>query len=289
MSKGTVVILVVLGCLLLAVANVALWASLDVFNPGRFGQRVAEGMQSDGASQALAGAIVARIIEYYPEFPPLAQVPAQEVVAWLLQRPAFTPVFRETAAMASAVMTTSAQDVIGIDLSGVSSQVVGVVTSIDPDAGANAQTAVQSAQESGPLAIYESGQFPKLRGLANTVPWLWPLAGLGAIALLVGAYLKAAKQKHALTTIGIGVLITGILVLLLIPALHAPVQNSITDPVMRMVVGEVLSALTRGLAIQCILLGLIGVVLIVASHKVHKDEQAPASPAPAASDQPSSA
>ena len=275
MSKGTVVILVIVGCILLAVANVALWASLDLFNPGRFGERVAEGLQSDAASQALAGAIVDRIMEYYPEFPPLAQVPAEEVVAWLLQRPVFAPVFKETAAVASAVMTTSAQDVIGIDLSGVSSQVVGVVTSIDPDAGANAQAALEAAQESEPLA--------------NTVPWLWPLAGLAAIALLVWAYLKAAGQKHALTTIGIGVLITGILALLLIPALHAPVQNSIPNPVMRTVVGEVLSALTRGLAIQSILLGLIGVVLIVASHKVHQDEQAPASPAPAASDQPSSA
>ncbi len=284
MSKGTVVILVVLGCLLLAVANVALWASLDVFNPGRFGERVAEGMQSDAASQALAGAIVARITEYYPELPPLAQVPAQEVVAWMLQRPAYTFVFKETAAVASVVMTTSAQDVIGIDLSHVGDQVVGVVTAISPDAGTNVQAAVDSAHESGPLAIYESGRFPRLRGLANTVPWLWPLTGLGAIALLVWAYLKAEAQKRALTTIGIGVLITGILVLLLIPALHAPVQNSITDPVMRTVVGEVLSTLTRGLAIQSILLGFIGAVLIVVSHKKdHKDEQAQASPA--ASDQ----
>ena len=94
MSKGTVVILVIVGCILLAVANVALWASLDLFNPGRFGERVAEGLQSDAASQALAGAIVDRIMEYYPEFPPLAQVPAEEVVAWLLQRPVLPPLPR---------------------------------------------------------------------------------------------------------------------------------------------------------------------------------------------------
>ena len=87
MSKGAVIILVILGCLLLAVANVALWATLDVFDPGRFGDRVAEGLQSDAASEALARAIVARIMEDRPELPPLAQIPAQEVVTWLLQRP----------------------------------------------------------------------------------------------------------------------------------------------------------------------------------------------------------
>jgi hypothetical protein len=43
-QKGVVITLVVLGCLLLAVANVALWTMLDVFNPGRFGEWVAEGL-----------------------------------------------------------------------------------------------------------------------------------------------------------------------------------------------------------------------------------------------------
>ena len=92
---------VILGCLLLAVANVALWASLDVFNPGRFGERVAEGLQSDAASEALARAIVFRVMEGQPELPALVQLPAQELVTWLLQRPALTVVFKETAAVAA--------------------------------------------------------------------------------------------------------------------------------------------------------------------------------------------
>jgi hypothetical protein len=289
-----VITLVVLGCILLAVANVALWASLDLFNAGRFGERVAEGLQSDAASEALAGAIVARIVEYYPEFPPLAQIPAREVVTWLLQRPAFAVVFEETAAVALAVMTTSAQDVVGIDIaqviSNVGSQVAGVVVAINPDAGGNAQAALDSAldaaQESGPLAIYESGRFPKLRGLANTVPWVWPLAGLGAIALLAVAYFRAEDRKSALTTVGIGVLITGLLVLFLVPALQAPVRNNIADPAMRTVVGEVLSALTRGLAIQSMLLGFIGAILIVASHFAYQENE-PAQASTAAPAQPS--
>jgi hypothetical protein len=303
MSKGTVVILVVVGCLLLAVANVALWASLDVFNPGRFGDRVAEGLQSDAASEALAGAIVARVMEGHPELPALVQVPAQEVVTWLLQRPALTFVFKETAAVGSAVMTTSAQDIVGIDigkvLSNVGDQFVSVVSAIDADAGANAQAAVDaamdSADQSEPLALYESGRFPKLRGLANTVPWLWPLAGLAAIALFVVAYLRAASQKRAMTSIGIGVLVTGVLCLLLVPAVRAPAQNAVTNPAMQAVVAEVLRAITRGLAIQSLLLGFVGVILIVAGHTVHKEDgQAAASAAaptqpPATPDQPPAA
>jgi hypothetical protein len=167
--------------------------------------------------------------------------------------------------------------------------VVGIVSAIDtvnPEAGASLQAALESVQESERLAIYESGTFPKLRQISNTVPWLWPLAGLGAIALFVVAYLRAQNQPDALKYIGVGVIITGGLELLLIPALHAPVQNNIANPAMRTVVGEVLSVLTRGLAIQCLLLVFIGVAAIAISLNLSKEvEEVQASPD--ASDQPS--
>ena len=273
MSKNTVIILVVLGCILLAFGNVTLWATIDVFNPGRFGQRVAEGLQSDAASEALADATIVRIMEYYPELPRLVKGPAKEVVTWLLQRPAFTPVFRKSASVAWVIMTTSAQDVIGLDISNVGDYVVVVVTGLNAEAGAATQVALEAAYDRGPLTIYESGHFPKLRGLSNTVPWIWPFAILAAIGLFVVAYLKAKAQKSALMTIGTGILITSILVLMLIPALRAPVQNSITNYTAQVVVREVLTTLMRGLVIQCIVLGLIGVVLIVASQYIHKKDK----------------
>jgi hypothetical protein len=68
------------------------------------------------------------------------------------------------------------------------------------------------------------------------------------------------------------------------------VQNNITDPAMRTVVGEVLTVLTRGLAIQCLLLIFIGVIAIVASHYLFKeDDQAQASPAAPAQQSPNAA
>ena len=273
MSKNKVIILVVLGCILLAFGNVSLWATRDVFNPERFGQRVAEGLQSDAASEVMADATIARIMEYYPELPRLVRGPAKDVVTWLLQRPAFTPVFRKTASVAWVIMTTSAQDVIGLDLSNVGDYVVVVVTSLNAEAGAVTQVAMEAVYESGPLIIYESGHFPKLRGLSNTVPWIWPFAILAAIGLLVVAYLKAKEQKSSLMTIGTGILITSILVLMLIPALRAPVQNSISNYTTQVVVREVLTTLMQGLVIQSIVLGLIGVILMVASQYFRKKDK----------------
>lgn len=269
MSNSLVIVLVIVGCILLAVANLTLWASRDVFNADRFGDHVAEGLQSDAASQALAEVAVQRVVENHPNFPPLARTPAEEIVTWLLQRPVFIPVFERSAAAAYTVMTTSAEDVIGIDMSAMISnvgpQIVGVVTAIDPEAGANIQAALDSAQESGPLVVYESGRFPRLRGLANAVPWIWPFTGLGAIALLGVTYWMAKSRRSALLAIGLGVLVVGLLTLLLIPALQAPVRNNISNPEMQIVVSQVLAEFTWGLAIQSLIVGLIGLALIVVS------------------------
>ena len=96
---------------------------------------------------------------------------AEEAVAWMLQRPVFTPVFKGVAAVAMTVMTTSALEVVGIDIAEVASnagpKVVEAISVVNPDAAAKAGAAMDDAiaksQEIGILAIYEQGRFPKLR------------------------------------------------------------------------------------------------------------------------------
>ena len=281
MSKGTVVILVVVGCLLLALANVSLWATLDLFDPNRFSERVAEGMQTDAAAEGLALPIVNRILENNPEVPQIARVPAVEVVTWLLQRPAFTTIFKDTAKVANVVMTTSLEDVVGVDISGAVSHVIGVVSGVAPEVSDKLQARLDTAQEIGPLAIYEQGKTPKLRQISNVVPWLWPLTLLGAIALYAWAYYKAGNRREALTIIGSGVIITAVVELLFVPAIRNSAVNNITAPNLRTVVSEVVTVLTRGLAVQSLLLIFIGIVVIVAGHHFLKEDDSVQASAPA--------
>jgi hypothetical protein len=286
MSKGMMIILVIIGCILLALANVALWATLDVFNADRFGEHVAEGLQSDASVEALAGPIVDRMMVGYPEFPALLEGPAEEIVAWMLQRPVFTAVFKETAAVANKAMTTSAQDVVGIDIASVisnaGSTVTGVISAINPDAGAQAQTALETSLDTNErLAIYENGRFPNLRAISNLAPWLALLAGVGAIVLFVVAYMRAEDQHEALKYTGWGLIITGVLAFLLfVPVVQGVAQNNIADPIMAAVVGQVVSALTRAYAVQTLLLVLIGLIVLLVDHfRTKQAEQASASAA----------
>jgi hypothetical protein len=294
MSKTTTIILVVLGCLLLAVANLALWATLDIFNAERFGDKVAEGIQSPEASQALAAPIVDRLMESYPELPAIARGSAVEAVAWMLQRPLFTPVLKSSAAVAITVMTTSALDVVGIDIAEVASNagstVVGVISSVAPEAAANAETALEDAiatsQESGRLAIYEQGRTPKLRQISNISPWLAALGYLGAIVLFALSYMRSQDQHRTLTYIGVGIMVTAVLgFLLLSPLVQGVAQNNIANPTMQIVVGEVVSALLRGFAILSLLVFSIGGIVLIVNH-VKTGNDAPAAPAEAASPAP---
>jgi hypothetical protein len=292
MSKGTVILLVVIGCLLLAVANVALWATLDVFNADRFGEHVAEGLQSEASAEALAGPILDRLMAAYPDdFPALLRGPAEEVVMWTLQRPVFTAVVKETAAVANKAMTTSAEDVVGIDLgsavSNVGDTVVGVISTLDAEAGAKAQTALESVEEGERLAIYESGRFPALRTLSNLSPWLALLAGLGAIVLFVVANMRAEDQHGALQETSIGIMATAVIgFLLVVPLVNGIAQNNLANPTMAIVVGEVLSALVRGYAVQSLLLFFIGLILLIVNHyRSTPSDQAEAAPAPEAAAQ----
>jgi hypothetical protein len=304
MSKTTTIILVVLGCLLLAVASFALWATVDIFNAGRFGDHVAAGLQSPESTAALAEPIVDRLMASYPDLPDIARGPAEEAVAWMLQRPLFTPVFKGVAAGAIKVMTTSAEDVVGIDIAEVASNagstVLGVISAINPDAAANAEAALDDAiatsEESGRLAIYEQGRFPELRQVSNLAPWLALLAGLGAIALFVYSYMRAQNQHSALKYIGVGIMTTAVLgFLLLAPVVQAVAQNNITNPTMQIVVGEVVSVLVRAYAVQSLLVFSIGAIVLIVNHVV-VDQDAPAAEtetapatataAPAPADQP---
>jgi hypothetical protein len=232
---------------------------------------------------------------------PVRQV-AVEAVVWLLQRPIFTPIVEKTAAVASTAMTTSAQDVVGLDLaevaSNVASTVTGVISVLDEEAGADAQVALESAlaasEESGRLAIYEQGRFPQLRALSNMAPWLALLGGLGAIVLFVVAAVQAQDRHQAIKYTGIGIMVTGGLSFLLFaPVVQGAAQNNITDPTMQAVVGAVVSVLVRAFAVQSLLVFFIGLIVIAVNHAqaqpAGQDQPAAASPDEAEQAEPATA
>jgi hypothetical protein len=271
MSKRMVILVIVLGCALLAVANISLWATRDVFSSEHFGELVTEGLQSDQASRTLGGLIADQILANKPDLPVIAQVAAGEIAAWVLRRPVLAPVLEKAAATADLILTTSLDDAVSIDLEKAIPFVVGVVTAIDPELA----DSLGSVRDTGPLKLLGPDELPRLRQAAKIVPWLWPLSAFGAIVLFAAAYWSAQKRSEALVFIGSGVVITGVFQLLFFPAIRLAAENNITDSSVRVIVGEVVRVLLRDFQIQTILLIIIGLVVIGAS-RLHLKESAQA-------------
>jgi hypothetical protein len=267
-SRGWLTLLIVVGCILLVIANVSFWASFDLFNAERFGQLVAEGLLSARARAVLANEIVDQIMTDLPNVPEIVRVPAAEIIAALLQRPALTTVIEKLAAAANVVITTDVNDVVEIDLERVVPFFTGIAVAINPELA----DTVEAVQGSKVLTLLGPGELPRLRGAAKVAPWLWPLALPGAIGLFLMGLWWAENRRKVLKWIGWGVLVTAIIQMPFVMSARLAVENSVTNPNARVIVGEVIKVLTRGFLIQCLVLIVIGLILIVVSRYYFKEE-----------------
>ncbi|UCG25358.1 MAG: hypothetical protein JSW55_04995 [Chloroflexota bacterium] len=259
MSKSQSILLVIIGCLLLLVTNISIWATFNLFNSERFGELVAQGMQSEQASLVLAEEVTDFIFEDLADVPDAVRAAVVDIVAWIIQGPIFEPIIATFAGVAHAVMTTDLSDVLGFDLAEVMPYVIAVATVIDPELAEE----LSAVQQSEPFQLITTNELPGLTQAARIVPWLWPLAALGAIASLGIALRWAEDRPEAFKFIGIGVAASGAICLAFVPAARLSMENAIADPGARIVISEIVKALTRGLVIQSLILASLGVVAIV--------------------------
>jgi hypothetical protein len=263
MSRGTVIVLLVAGCILLAVANVAVWAARDLFDARRFGSLVAEGLQTDKSTQVLAGEIVDLLLTEFPDIPRIARLPAEELVATLLQRPAFTVVFEGAAGAAIVVMTTDVRDKVSIDLERVLPFLIAIITAIDPKLAADISA---TAQDSRVLQLMNHDELPRLNQAATVTPWLALVTLLGALVIFGVVLWRAADRSRALKYSGWGVIISAAIGLLIALPAGRIVENNIANPQVRVVVGEVWTALTRPLVAQSLLLIILGAIVLIVNY-----------------------
>ena len=236
----------------------------------RFGALVAEGLQTDEATEGLSILIMDKVLENRPNVPGFVRQPAEEFVSRLLQRPILGSVLEKVAADADVLIMSGVGDAISLDLEKVVPFVVSLMTTIDPELAAE----FEDAPAAEPIRLLASSELPKLNQVVKILPWLWPLAGLGALALFGLVYWRAQIRRDALLYVGLGVTITSFIGLLFISAMRLTVENDIVSPPVRLIVGEVMTVFTRELIVQTVLLLGIGVVVTIASQYMATDENA---------------
>lgn len=273
MSKRAVVVAIVIGCVLLAVANVSLWITLNILSPERFGELVADGLQSSEATQAIATEVVDHLLADYPAVRAVAGPFAEDLIAALLQHPILTSVIEGVAAAANIALTTDLRDVIPLEVQEIVPFVLGVVYAVDPE------LAEQTTAEltSGPITLLGSDELPNLSSVSKFLPWLWPIALLGALGLFVLVIRRGPDRAKSVIYTGIGVVITGGVMLLFVPAIRLASTGNVTTSTARIIVGNVVGALLRGYVVQDILLIIAGLILVVVGRRYLNEGREPTS------------
>ena len=277
MSKRAVIVTVIVGCVLLAVASASVWITLNVLSAERFGELAAEGLQSPEATQAIAAEVVDHLLSDYPAVRAVAGPVAEDLIAGMLQHEILTGAIETVAAAANLALTADLRDLIPLKVQEIAPYIVGVVYAVDPELAEQ----ISAELPSGPITLLNIGELPSLAAVSKVIPWIWPIAALGAVGLFALAIWRGGYQARSVLYTGIGVAVTGGILLLFLPAIRLSSTGGVETSTALIVVGSVVDALIRGYVIQNVLLIVVGLVLVIVGRNSLAGEPETASPAPA--------
>jgi hypothetical protein len=115
----------------------------------------------------------------------------------------------------------------------------------------------------GTFVLFESRQVAVIQQVLNTLDALGLWLIIGALAILFVAWLVSLWRRSTLLWIGLALAITMTLSLILFALTKPVVLASIADPLFRTVTGAIWDVVTRGLVWQTIFLLVVGVLLAI--------------------------
>jgi hypothetical protein len=246
-------LLIVLGCLVLVVANLASWLRGTVLDTDDWVSAVGPLSRNEVIVNTLSGYVTAEVFKAI-DVEQVAQQVLPEEVSFL------------SAPLTSAVHGL-AMGVLRFDGSYVSTQggqltldLSGLFTGIQASLGLQGLD-LFGEEGAGKFVLLESHQvgavqqaLSSLNAVGLVLPWL-------ALAILVIAWFLSLTRRRTLLWIGAGVSVSMVLFLLLLALAQPAVLASIADPLVRTLIGEVWDTVIRGLIVQTIVVLVIGLLV----------------------------
>lgn len=280
--RFTVGLLIVLGCLVLALANVAFWVRFTALNTNGWVAAVGPLSQNPVVVDAVSGIAVQELYaavdveevarELLPEefqgfSGPLANV-IQGLVRDAISAVLESDEFHEVWLAANRTVHRTLVDAlrgkgslvyieggqVTVDLSDVFGFVEGTLGLEGLDL---------FGEDWAKFVLFSSDTLASLQravALLDAVGLLLPLLALAAFVI---AWLVSLWRRRTLLWIGVGVAITMVLSLVMLGLLRPVLQASVTLPNVRAVFMEIWDTVTRGFLVQTILLFVVGVLLAV--------------------------
>lgn len=257
MSRRVATSLLVVGIVLLFVFNLSLWLWTTLVDTDTFAATTTSAMTSDDSLAAIAEVTVTRLLADRPLVLAAVGDQLEAVVAGILNTDLFQRTFEELSATLHRVLTSTGVREVSFDVSRLREIVNGVAEILNRDA------------PSGPLAgqpdrivLFEGRDFPKIRQLADTVPWVCVISGLLTLGIVGAVFVWANDRTVALRRFGFMLFAMALVTILLILPARSMTLSSFPTESQRIVAGNLFDAYLIRLLYQSIVLAIVGVVLI---------------------------
>jgi hypothetical protein len=262
-SYRKVVVFSLLSAVLLLITNSAYWINNQIFNSDNFTNTVTTSLSSESSRDAISEQISNRIYAENPIAQRVAGDFTAKVVSGLLNTNQFENILTTAVEKLQVYATSSNQESVAIDLSGVK-DVVSQLTRVSENLGRDVSFETENIPDE--IVILNEEDVPDLYKVGVVFLWLAPISLLGAIILLAYPYTKKYyNRKKILLIQGMIVTATGFSALLLGPLFKPPILSAINEPNNRIVVGNMYDAFINTFNQQTIYLAYVGVIAVIVS------------------------
>ena len=237
-------ICLVAGAACLAVAAVTFVAARNLFNPQVFGARAARSLSDPGVSAYAADRIATAVIRSRPDLITVRPL-LVAAAAGIVPTEAFRALVQRAAKEAHRAAFSEASERIVLSIPDFEVLVKEALNQASPEIAAKVPKRLDSVLAS--LGESRSTQYlVDLSRFGRRLQWLWRLLFPAGLILLVVAVWVAGHRRRALVRIGGALVVTGLLVAAVVPAmalaagsLHDPLERDAARGLVRAFLGDI--------------------------------------------------
>lgn len=255
------VLLTAMACLLLLVANSALWANKVFFNTDNFTEITTQAVQSQPSREAIAREIVDISLENRPAAKRVVSATATKLIAGLLDTNLATSAVDKSIALLQTALTSAKPQPITVQLGGVKATLQQLIEITNRD-----QAEARLGAVPDDITLLDTNKLPDFYQAGRTLLLLGPISAVIALAMLAFPHLRARNYEYSsklLLLQGPMIILTGLLALAIGPIFRPTILAQVNSFNLRIVVQNIYNSFISTFNAQSAWLIWLGILMVV--------------------------
>lgn len=254
-------VLIALACVLLLVANSAVWASRVFFNTQTFTDLTSQAVLSESSREAIAREIVDTSLKERPVAKRVASATATKLVAGLLDTNLADVAVNRMVSILQTALTSAKPQPITVELGGIKATLQQLI-----DLTNREQTGERLQSIPDEITLLDTATLPDFYQAGQRLLFLGPISALAVLAMLAYPHFRRRNfndSKKLLLLQGTMILATGLFAMALGPIFRPTVLAQVTSFNLRIVVQNIYNSFIATFNSQSMWLVWVGVTAIL--------------------------